>query len=237
VVRVGRFVERFRAHDWWAVAIELSIVVVGLFLGLQLNEWWEGREDRVLERHYLERLAADHEYNRGVVSELVEASQRRMTTIAALRQALDGGADPPGADELDDALCRWFVRAPQDLRRGTYSELVSSGRLVLLRDARLRELLELAERRYEATAHLDLFVDILPRQVAALDDYRRWDLGSGEDRERSRARCTFDLAGMAKDPRMISVLAQLHREQRIQGQFLADQLEAIDRVQDALARP
>jgi hypothetical protein len=118
------------------------VVRVGLFLGLQLNEWWEGREDRVLERHYLERLAADHEYNRGVVSELVAGSQRRMTTIAALRQSLDGSADPPGAD--------------------------------------------------------------------ALDDYRRWDLGSGDDRQRSRARCTFDLA---------------------------DQLEAIDRVQDALARP
>jgi hypothetical protein len=218
------------------VAVELLIVIVGLFLGLQLNEWWEAREDRALERQYLQRLATDYQHNRRVVGELLELSQRRLATIADLRRALDGDTPAPDARQLSDALCRWFVRAPQDLRRGTYAELLSSGRLVLLRDARLRELLELAERSYEATVHLDLFVGVLPQQVAALDDYRHWDLAPEEGGLRYGTVCTFDVPGMAKDPRMRSVLAQLHREQRIQSRFMQDQMEAIDRVQQRLDR-
>ncbi|MEO1174507.1 MAG: hypothetical protein AAFX94_21000, partial [Myxococcota bacterium] len=46
-------------RDWFAVVIDLSIVVVGVFLGLQVQEWNARRIERNLEQNYIERLAVD----------------------------------------------------------------------------------------------------------------------------------------------------------------------------------
>jgi len=41
-----RIVESLRKRDWTSVAIELAIVVVGVFIGLQVNNWNEARVER-----------------------------------------------------------------------------------------------------------------------------------------------------------------------------------------------
>ena len=38
-----RITEAFRRQDWFTVAIETLIVVLGVFLGLQVNNWNEAR--------------------------------------------------------------------------------------------------------------------------------------------------------------------------------------------------
>lgn len=45
-----------RRQDWFQVVIEIFIVIVGIFLGLQVQEWYEAQEDRDQEAKYLTQL-------------------------------------------------------------------------------------------------------------------------------------------------------------------------------------
>jgi hypothetical protein len=40
------FADSIRKQDWLAVAIEFVIVVAGIFVGLQVTDWNEGRQLR-----------------------------------------------------------------------------------------------------------------------------------------------------------------------------------------------
>src|SRR4051812_39978670 len=51
-----RITEHLKQQHWTAIAIDLGIVVLGVFIGLQVNNWNEARNDRARERIYLERL-------------------------------------------------------------------------------------------------------------------------------------------------------------------------------------
>jgi len=53
-----RLAEAVRTRNWFTVGI-LLIVVLGIFIGLQVDDWNEARKSAAREGHYLERIQAD----------------------------------------------------------------------------------------------------------------------------------------------------------------------------------
>jgi len=53
---IRRIREHVTAHNWFAVAIDLGIVVLGVFLGTQVSNWNEARHDRDKGQAYRVRL-------------------------------------------------------------------------------------------------------------------------------------------------------------------------------------
>ena len=47
-----RLATSLRHRDWASVGIELFVVAIGIFLGLQAANWNDDRLERVLERDY-----------------------------------------------------------------------------------------------------------------------------------------------------------------------------------------
>ena len=83
-----RLATSIRKQDWFAVVIETLIVVFGVFIGLQVNNWNAGRLERVDAQNVLERLERDFEFqltltNRGIDQQvlLLEATSRLITAI------------------------------------------------------------------------------------------------------------------------------------------------------------
>ena len=54
-----RLAEAIRNQSWFTVLIEILVVVVGIFIGLQVDGWNDYRKERILERRYLERLSEE----------------------------------------------------------------------------------------------------------------------------------------------------------------------------------
>ena len=54
-----RVLAQLRRHDWFAVVIELVVVVVGVFIGLQASNWNEDRQTNARAAVFTERLRAD----------------------------------------------------------------------------------------------------------------------------------------------------------------------------------
>ncbi len=54
-----RMADAVREQNWFTVIIEILIVVIGIFLGLQVTDWNEGLKEQARADQYRERLIAD----------------------------------------------------------------------------------------------------------------------------------------------------------------------------------
>lgn len=54
-----RITEHVKAQNWFAVAIDFVIVVVGVFIGIQVSNWNEACSDRLSEREIVDAIADD----------------------------------------------------------------------------------------------------------------------------------------------------------------------------------
>ena len=52
-----RLAEHLKQQHWTAIAIELVIVVLGVFLGMQVSSWNEDRTLRSSETRHLQEIA------------------------------------------------------------------------------------------------------------------------------------------------------------------------------------
>ena len=56
-----RFIEHIKEQNWFAVGLDVLVVIVGIFLGMQVTEWNDDRKERTEEKRYLERMLVDAE--------------------------------------------------------------------------------------------------------------------------------------------------------------------------------
>lgn len=149
-----RFVEHLGAQNWLAVFLDLLIVVVGIFIGLQVNDWNERRLEGKLADGTLDRLRADFTEILTEAEEVVAEHQANASALDVLVQAItieDGDAD---AETIRFALENALKFSPSSRRSTTWSELVSSGRTSLVRDAELRSLLSKYDENHQTARFL-----------------------------------------------------------------------------------
>jgi hypothetical protein len=234
-----RVIDRFRGQDWFSVGIDLAVVVVGIVLGLQATDWSSARRDRNDEQSYLQRLLADNEANLAELHRAADRDEQRAAKIRSISEALDAAPAKPDPDALFVALCRWFVQPDIHLQRATYQELVSSGKLLLIRDQRLREQLAAEDAAHAESRRLDLLIPAIQHSAEPIDGYRTFHLDAAE--KHVGASCRFDVDGMRRDPRVGSALAQLYRGQELYVIFTRREVEAAEKTRamllEALGRP
>lgn len=239
-----RFLDGIKRQDWLAVVTDLVIVVLGIVIGLQASQWVQTRQDVETERRYLKRLLADSNSNVGALKQAIGVNDRRASTLSSLAAALENGGPAPSQADLSNVMCRWFIQPAVNVRRGTYVELVSSGRLALLRDEDLRGRLALEQAAHDEAERLDLLAPAVFQVAAPLADYREWRIvgtGAGTGAGASGVDCIFDVAGMRADRRIPSVVAQLYRDQSTHKAFRQRELDAVRatsaRLSQLLGRP
>ena len=73
-----------RAQSWFAVLIDFLVVVVGLFIGLQIDTWWENRKELAMEQVYLAELLEDFQGNEAKLSESISGLERIIEAMVLL---------------------------------------------------------------------------------------------------------------------------------------------------------
>jgi hypothetical protein len=141
-----RITQHVREQNWTAIAIDFVIVVVGVFVGIQVANWNEDRQQAARQANYLERLRVD----------LVGIRDRIDEHFVVYREAVEGGdlilsllrADEQALKDMafdSDQMARAFNglvqnRIPPPLP-ATYVEMRSEGQLSHIRNPVLRDLL------------------------------------------------------------------------------------------------
>ena len=123
---IRRIRQHIETHDWFAVSVDLAIVVVGVFLGTQANNWNEDRVERAAAADYRREIVADLKANEiDLASRKAYYSAVRTHAIAALG-AIESPARPRGEQFLVDAYQASQVWA-RPLTRAAYDEMVGAG--------------------------------------------------------------------------------------------------------------
>jgi hypothetical protein len=134
-----RVIEHFRHQQWTAIGIDLVITVLGVFIGLQVANWNEGRIDRQRAHSYLERIHADLQTDLGNYRD-------RLVFWGAVSDYGRSGLAYSETGEAGDLsqwqlLLAYFQSSQLDeyfTTSVTYDELKSAGELNLIADVNLR---------------------------------------------------------------------------------------------------
>ena len=79
-----RWTAHVRGENWFAVALDLLVVVVGLFIGLQIDTWWEGQKEARLESVYLLEIQEDFEASKSSLDEQIRAAEQTISDMITL---------------------------------------------------------------------------------------------------------------------------------------------------------
>ncbi|MEZ5921720.1 MAG: hypothetical protein R3C60_10265 [Parvularculaceae bacterium] len=165
-----RITSAFKRQDWFTVGIETLIVVLGVFLGLQANNWNAARADQALEKEYLGRLQLDISDQIASLTEQKQYYEQARRHARAADHAFRQPVNSLGAQFLID-LYQASQRVNQSPPKGTYDELVSTGRITLIGDLETRNMLR-AHYAVFAGAMLTILErsDYRPRVREEIDD-------------------------------------------------------------------
>jgi hypothetical protein len=135
-----RLADRLRQQDWAAITIEFVLLVLGVFLGLQAQEWAREREARADERILLTSLRAEFVEARDELTRQAAKHRQIEGDVAYVIDALDAAARDGAthAKVLDQRMAWALVATTTQLSQGELKGTLSSGRLPLIRNDELR---------------------------------------------------------------------------------------------------
>ncbi len=162
-----------REQNWFAVALEVVVVVVGVVLGFQVSTWGQGRADLAREAGYLEQLGQDAQET---VRRMDEADSALAPVLRAHAQLLRAYRQPEAPPR--DSVLSWLgsafnFEAPAPVV-GTAEAIVQSGDLALIRNDSLRRALPSYLERSD-TRRRDVQADVALFGQAFVEGTRRYD--------------------------------------------------------------
>ncbi len=214
-----RITQHVREQNWAAIGIDFVIVVVGVFLGIQVQEWASARAQAEQHHRYYDRLHADFASIRDRIDshlatfEQVIAGAEYVLELARLPDAQfrETGIDGP---RFEAALALLTVQRIPPGRSATYVEMLSAGQLSSLRDATLRD--RLAEYDRMSEIHLEVFrATQMNNSSQTPIVYRHFKVATVQDPDmmsgiRNRV-LGYDLQGMRSDPEFETAVMILHQ--------------------------
>lgn len=137
---VSRISDALREMRWAQVVLELALLVLGILIALAVNGWMDDRRDARAERQYLELLVRDLDRDLEMLDEFMAFEERQVAdSVLAYRALRGGGVAEEGREEVAVALMRLTSRRTLRLTRATYTDLLGTGNLSLIRHPALRD--------------------------------------------------------------------------------------------------
>ena len=135
-----RLATAIREQNWFTVFIEFSLIVAGLLVALQIDDWNQQRKDRQDEIYYLNRIIADIDESMSANGQDIDFMRRKVESILWVVRKLRSGELDPG----EEALFKEKFLQIQNWKTGvfidsTIQELQSGGRMTIIQSRDLRE--------------------------------------------------------------------------------------------------
>jgi hypothetical protein len=208
-----RFLTHFRAQDWLAIVLDFVIVVVGIFVGLQVDSWNQERKERTREQASLQQLYTDFERAEEQARSSVEFHNDKAAELQfAIDKIVAGSLTDAERDRFQFAVISMLQLPPLGVTMGTYESMVATGDLGLIRDDRLKSMLIDLDAQIDAeTSYLDYF-----RSQNALDfDYSKKYFPLVPNADRTDIVFLFDFDAISSDRETLGMLATHQRTHRL----------------------
>jgi hypothetical protein len=172
---VRRISSALREMHWAQVVLELGLLILGILIALAVDGWMDDRRDAGAERQYLELLVRDLNRDLEVLDEFLGYEERQVADSVFAYRALRSDVAAADREAVADALTRLTWRRTLRLTRATYTDLLSTGNLRLIRTPALRDRIVSLYENNERT----LVVRDLNNQVFVDDMFLQYLWNSG----------------------------------------------------------
>ena len=122
----------------WFLA-QFVVVMASVLAALAINAWYQNRLDAASEANYLALLSRDVQGTLDDLQQLSAFETFQMDDALMVHLALSAPALPADTEPLSLAMARLGTRRTQALRNSTYTDLISTGNLDLIRNSALRD--------------------------------------------------------------------------------------------------
>lgn len=121
---------------------EIILVVIGILIALQINNWNENRKNRLLEQQLLQALLIEFETNLVNLDQVIGFNDSNIKNSVSLGQYTGPALPEFNEKELSELMVGIFKIEPRFMpSQGTVMEVINSGKLSVLSDAKLRKAL------------------------------------------------------------------------------------------------
>ena len=181
------------ALDWKRAATEMSVIVVGVLIALGVDSCWSDMQDRERERAYLRQLLSDVTQ---IESELRDVIGNDSSTLARANRFIDAAfadnAEPPDDFTIGGGYSQFRPLS------GTFSALIQSGDIHLIRDDSVRFRVIAYASEVEGTQRILLHTEELVWRSTSQSMRALATHSGGED--------GFDAAAAFRDPDVQTLL-------------------------------
>jgi hypothetical protein len=137
--RISQYIKN---HDWFAVLVELLIIIIGLMMAFQLDRWREANVDRERERVYIDRLIDDIGADLPDIGYAIELQSMRLLLINML---MDVAENPDKEIEYPVMFLGAIDQAAYTytpiLTNHTFENLRATGDMQLIRSEKVKDVL------------------------------------------------------------------------------------------------
>jgi hypothetical protein len=144
-----RLSEAIRRQDPATVTVELLVLIVGIALGLQVDQWNDQRKQRQLEQTLIDRLYVDFEQIEQRLIGSIDQYEDFLSAIVEVRDQVQSNRPPASEEErrrFQDALGDVMASRIPAGRSPTYVEMLSTGAFNALSDVELKRSLVAYDR-------------------------------------------------------------------------------------------
>lgn len=204
-----KLIEQGKKANYFKYAIgEIFLVVIGILIALQVNNWNEQRKENQLSEEYIGRIAED-------LDRLIERSEYQSTlyrevlsSITETQRLLERGTPLSDTEkETVDYAILWFPRTTYQLPAMlTYEEMKASGNLNLIDDITLRN--ELAEFYSYLLQVENMFVRMAADTDSQFTIYNKY-IKAHTHPKTLDITYTYDFDAMASDEEFINTFSRM----------------------------
>jgi hypothetical protein len=136
---IKRIAKGIKEQDWFVVMIEVMVVVVGIFIGLQVDEWRKDGENNRLEYQYLTQIHDGISMMISREEEIVESSKKNKLLLEEVALYFNQSDDNVTmTKDHCKVLARSHTFADVIDSPATIKELLVTGRIMLISNNELR---------------------------------------------------------------------------------------------------
>ncbi len=168
-----RIREHFGSHNWFAVWIDLLIVVLGVFLGTQVSNWNDARADRSVVAGHLSEITEDLRSHLRLHQALYDSAVGRIAAVDYIydqafhrrlpqrlvlsTESWDAPAAPPIPEDRLDHIMGYVDLVRVNLgSRQAYDSLISSGHMGMIENRELARDIQEYYSHYDDTIEASL---------------------------------------------------------------------------------
>lgn len=194
---------------------EILLIVIGILIALQLNNWNEIRKIRNSEQLLLKNLLVEMNVNYKQLNQVTEYNSKSLSAAKKLIEIYNGGHVYKNTQELDSilSLIQWAFTFNPEL--GSLNSIKNAGKLNYIQNERLRSLISSFEDMSKDALEESIIIRnlIIDKYVPSVNQYVSLNQRLkflGDDYVVGKSKFDPDYNGLLEDRTLESLISYIH---------------------------